>query len=89
MTKREVKNKVSFSMKRGFKISSELLLKAAKFAQNHKIKSNIIWFEPNSENIVFLAEDDSMVAWVDYSNPAHGKNFWICKKQKERKDAKK
>jgi accessory colonization factor AcfC len=82
MTKREVKNKVSFSMKRGFKISSELLLKAAKFAQNHKIKSNIIWFEPNSEAIVFLDENDSMIAWVDYNNPVCGKQYWIRKENK-------
>lgn len=77
------KNEVSFSTKQGFKISSELLLKAAKFAQNHKIKSNIVWFGSNSEAIVFLDEKDSMIAWVDYNNPVFGKNYWIKKEDKK------
>ncbi len=49
-------------------ISSELLMKAAKFQQNHRIKADIVMFDCEQELIIFKQTDNQIIAEVDYNS---------------------
>jgi hypothetical protein len=59
------------------KISQELVMKAAKFVQNHKIKADIVVFNSDCEVIGFEDETEKTVAWVGYNNARCQTNYWI------------
>ena len=59
------------------KITMELLMKAAKFQQNHKIDADVVEVDDKGEMIKFLEMDDTVVALVDYDNDRNGEKYWI------------
>jgi len=59
------------------KISMELLMKAAKFQQNHKIKADVVEFDNEDEMIRFTKEDGKEVALLEYNNERGQQHYWI------------
>ena len=57
------------------KIKMYLLMKAAKFAQNHKIRSDTINFNELTEIIEFIDADGTVMASVDFNNQRGGKQL--------------
>ena len=60
-------------------ISTELLLRAAKFIQNHKIKADVVVFNAETEVMKFLDKEVKEIAWQDYNNTPGKKNYYIAK----------
>lgn len=57
-------------------IATNLLMKAAKFQQNHKIKSDVIKFDSDNEVIIFELYGE-MTARVEYFQSQGQNRFWV------------
>ena len=64
------------------KITRDLLMKAAKYIQNHKVKCDTIHFDADDEVICFIDADDETVAKVNYVGGKRNTKFRTTKTQK-------
>jgi len=62
-----------------FRISQDLLMKAAKFQQNHKIKADTIVFDEEAEVIQFIDKEDAVVAYTEYVQDKGTRKCWYSK----------
>ena len=61
------------------KITCDLMMKAAKFIQNHKVKCETVVFNSQDERIEFLDSEGFVVAYTAYTQYKGSRDCWYTK----------